>query len=171
LHSLFSSSLKSSLTDFWVFFFAVLRQNVYHCCPLILVQFTVLEDMFLRLQPFTTFALTLQLLFFIFGKINVCTKMAYTMPIRPSVVIHTHLHLVREVLTQYVRIFHQRTNTGRTGSRLKMESRNSLMIANILKILTDQLAMTQPGSYPSITSCLQTENGLCGYLTPECQPI
>jgi hypothetical protein len=52
-------SLKSSVTD-WVFlsihfiylflfFFAFLRQHVCHCCPLPLVQFTVPEDMFLRL--------------------------------------------------------------------------------------------------------------------------
>jgi hypothetical protein len=51
-----SSSLTSYVTDFGHFFFAVLRQNIHHCCPLLLVQFTIPEDMFLRLQPVTTFA-------------------------------------------------------------------------------------------------------------------
>jgi hypothetical protein len=32
-----SSSLKSSVTDVGYSFFAVLRQNVRHCCPLVLV--------------------------------------------------------------------------------------------------------------------------------------
>jgi hypothetical protein len=41
-------SLKSSVTDF---------ACAHHCCPLFLVQFTVPEEMFLRLQPVTTFAM------------------------------------------------------------------------------------------------------------------
>jgi hypothetical protein len=40
-------SPKSSITDF---------VYVHHCCPLVPVQFTVPEDMFLRLQAITTFA-------------------------------------------------------------------------------------------------------------------
>jgi hypothetical protein len=56
LQNLFSSSLKSPVTDFGYSLFAVLRQNVHHCCcPLVLVPLAVPEDMFLRLQPITTF--------------------------------------------------------------------------------------------------------------------
>jgi hypothetical protein len=52
----FSSILRSSVIYSVYSFFAVLRQSAHHFCPLILVQFTIPEDMFLRLQPVTTFA-------------------------------------------------------------------------------------------------------------------
>jgi hypothetical protein len=47
---------RTGLNWLWVFLFPVLRQNDHHCRPLFLVQFTIAEDMFLRLKPITTFA-------------------------------------------------------------------------------------------------------------------
>jgi hypothetical protein len=48
LRQSFFSSLKSSVTDFG--YFLLFPDNVRHCFPLILVQFTIPEVMFLRLM-------------------------------------------------------------------------------------------------------------------------
>jgi hypothetical protein len=40
----------------WELFFYFLRQYTDLCCPLVLVQFKIAGDIFLHVQPVTTFA-------------------------------------------------------------------------------------------------------------------